>query len=210
MENANSMSKIENEELRKKIHETDSAIGEYETRFPSINDEIDRLQSLIAKRDELIDRQDEKLKSREEIITRLKRELYEIGNQKIDAERSISELENEISRLRQEIKFANDENGLLKKRLADIEEDYRRKEMEILEKLEKAKHEKAIVERQLLENENEFNKEKFFKNELSKKVEGLENDKKFLEKRKDKTDTNLAYTMTRIAFLEEEGERLKR
>ena len=38
--------------------------------------------------------------------------------------------------------------------MTDIEEDYRRKEMEIEEKLQKARHEKAIVERQLVESEN--------------------------------------------------------
>ena len=45
---------------------------------------------------------------------------------------------------------------------------------------------------------------------MNKKIEGLEKDKGVMEKRNEKNNINLAYSMTRIAFLEEEGERLKK
>ena len=45
---------------------------------------------------------------------------------------------------------------------------------------------------------------------MNKKIEGLEKDKGVMEKKNEKNNINLAYSMTRIAFLEEEGERLKK
>ena len=63
----------ENESLKKRIHDLERENAEIKQKFANLNEELDRLQSLLGQKDYMIKNGEERTKEKEDFITILER-----------------------------------------------------------------------------------------------------------------------------------------